>query len=132
MLTKDELNNLRYMAEDLKMLEDELDVLYTKIQCLSSPRLSDEPRGGVLIDPIELHYEINLKQKEINALSEEYYKERERVQEIIQKLSKAGKQLIKHRYFENMAWCDIADKMAYTVRHLHRLHSTVLVELKKG
>ncbi len=132
MLTKDELNELRYMARDLAELEAELEALYTKIEGVCSPKITDEPRGGEKLDILELYDKLMQKHQEIKTLNKTYYRERERVSELIQHLSPEGKTLIKLRYFENNEWSDIASLMVYSVRHLHRLHSTVLCELKKS
>ncbi len=131
MLTKNALNELRYMAEDLAKLEAELDALYTKAGGLSAPRYGDVKGDGAK-DLLDFYDEIFAKQREINTLSKKYYRERERIQLLIQGLSQERQKLIWLRYFENMTWSDIAESMHYSLRHLHRLHPSVLSELKKG
>ncbi len=132
MLTKEELNNLRYLAEDIKELEAELDALYTKIEGVCSPKFSDEPKGGEKPDILVLYDDIMQKQKEINLLNKTYYRERERIQKIISNLDDKSYSIIYLRYFENMPWCNIAESMRYTRQHLHRLHSAVLTMLKSS
>ncbi len=129
MLTKEELNNLRYMAKDIKALEDELAVLYTKVEGLSSPIFTDEPRGGQKPDVLVVYEKIIRLQKNIDKLRQEYTKERERIQKIISKLDDNSYRIIELRYFENVTWERIADTLHYSVQHLHRLHSAVLTML---
>ncbi len=131
MLTKNELNDLRYMAEDITKLEAELDALYTKAGGLSAPRYGDVKGDGAK-DLLDFYDEIFAKQREINTLSKEYYRERERIQLLIQGLSQEGQKLIRLRYFENMLWCNIAEELHYSRQHLHRLHSSVLIKLKNA
>lgn len=131
MITKDELNELRYLKNEIDEKEAELTALYTILEGTSSPLFSEEA-GGDGLDILDIYDKIINKQRDINELCKEYFKEKERIKESASALSVEGQRLIRMRYFENQTWCDIAEKMAYTVRHLHRLHSTVLEELKKG
>ncbi len=130
MVTKQELYNLIYLSKDIGVLENELEALYTKLEGVRSPVITDMPRGGVKPDIFELYDKLFAKQNEINALYRKLHEEKERIQEEITILSYDGRRLIKLRYFEKNSWSDIAEIMGYSLRHLHRLHSSVLFKLK--
>lgn len=131
MIVKNELNELRYLKNQIEEKEAEMTVLYTFLEGTSSPLFSDEGGGGSF-DILDLYDKIIRKQSDINELCKEYFEEKEKITEAISILSTEGQNLIRMRYFENRTWSDIAEKMGYSVRHLHRLHSTALEELKKS
>ncbi len=132
MITKDELNELRYLAQDISEKEAELEALYTLIEGVSSPRFTDETKGGGQpIDILDLYEKIIRKQQEIRVLSIKRYEARENIFKIIIKILDFKEcELIYMRYFENRTWNDISERLNYTIRHLTRLHRGALEKIK--
>ncbi len=130
-MTKSDLNELRYLKKKIEGKEAELEELYLMLQGTSSPIYSDEPRGGKKIDVLTLYDKVISNHKKLDKLKKEYLDKREIVYKKICRLDEKSYRIIYLRYFENHTWCNIAEKLSYSLQHLHRLHSRSLNKLKK-
>ncbi len=132
MVTKEELYNLIDMAKTIERLEDELLEIYTRLEGVRSPIITNMPKGRTYIDIFELFAKAKDKQAEINYHLKELYTEKERILNLISFLECEEKKLIKLRYFENNTWEDIGSELGYSSRHAKRLHYKILDKLKNS
>lgn len=149
-MTERELNGLYYIEKgekkvtkaDLKAyktLRMERDRLVELIQGLEAalygpklPTLDGMPRSG----PVEGSRLENLAQKHLHLQQlygkkvAELDKRMAEIEECIEPLEPTERTLIRLHYFQGLSWEEVAVKMNYSWRHVHRIHSRIIQMLQ--
>ena len=78
-------------------------------------------------EPIKIKEDIIQNKKKIQRLESE----KNRIRRSIEVLEPIQKEVLKLRYFENLNFCEIAEKMMYSYKYVSNLHSNALKTLAK-
>ena len=128
-LTKQDLQEYRWLVESIESLENEIESLRDRID-ISSQIISDMPKshrdGDKMATTIALI--IDTQDLLLDKVAQAMAKRRE-VESAIEKLPEREKVLIRQRYIEGKAWEQICVNMSYSFQRLHQLHSKALVSI---
>lgn len=130
MITKSDLNYLRYLSTEIKEKEAQLLAIYIFLEGRSSRVFTDEPPGGPSFDRFLMFEKISDKKEEINRLCAELKAEKDRIIPHLESLTKAERKLIEMRYFHNLSWKKIIKFSQQSLSALKRLHLSALSKLK--
>ncbi len=136
MLTKQQLNEYRYIRANADRLEDELKRIDSELT-RTTPVLSDMPKGSdVNIDKIpNLIAKKEARKEKINELLCEAYDKLDAIEDAIRYLPEREKLIMRLRYIEGMRWnvvlrqiqlCEHDETKPLSWGHLHRLHGESL------
>lgn len=131
-MAKEFLNNIRRINQEINQ---KLDEAY-RIRCMAekvTSIISDEPRaGGGVSDKVgTAAMKLIALSEEIDAKTDEYIDRRDEAERFINQITDPDYRLIlKHRYFTDKTFEQIAVEMNYTWRHVHRMHVGALKAFK--
>lgn len=124
---KDRLNRYRRLDLERRQLEEELERINASTLYPHPQNLSGMPAGGGSGDPM-----VSAVAKRL-AISEKYERilaeilsEREAIENMISGLDVDQRVLVRYRYLIGLTWDDICDRMAYSPRQIHYIHSRAL------
>ena len=127
---KRQLNSYRELREEHNQLADELARLEALMRTPSGPNLDGVPRGSDISKPVErfvVKY-MDLERKyraQINNLLAGQAK----IEDIIEALEPTERRLARYRYIDGLSWENVCEKMNYSWRQTHRIHSAMLDKL---
>ena len=134
-MTKKELRKYYWLKKNIKILEEELLKLKTKVENITPIMKKDEPKmtdinindklADLVVKIIDIENIINTKLCES-------YDILKKIEKTIDKLPEREKYLIRSRYIDFKRWEEIAVDMNYSYRQVHNIHSNALQLLKKS
>lgn len=131
-LTKRDLQDYRWLLENIETLESEIQFLRDKLD-LKSPLWSDMPgcrsegdKMAAVVSQI-----VDTRENLLNETHKLMAKRRE-IESAIEKLPEREKALIRHRYIQGKAWEQICTIMNYEWRQIHNIHSGALKLINKA
>ena len=121
------LRRYEYNEDRIKELEEELELLQERATSVSSPQLSDMPRGGVKKTKEDIIAEIDILERRVDRLIVKRRALKEEIEMVIDDLGdpKLCKVLDLY-YIEFKTLEQIADEMCYTVRYVGELYHKAL------
>lgn len=91
-------------------------------------RLSGTSRRSKVEDNVLAMVDIR---RDLEKQIQEFFAEIRRAEALISRLSNPNQRtVLQLRYFSDMTWEEIADKMGYTLRWVHQLHRTAIAGLR--
>ena len=103
-----------------------LDDMRATLDGLKSIRISEKLQGGPLPSDENMVNRINKVIEEEKKLENLYdfmsdlSKEIDKIEDVVERA------LLRYRYFLGLTWEEIADKMGYSLRQVHRIHKSAL------
>lgn len=132
-MEKSELKQYRMLLKEAEGLRQRAEEFEEKIKSLRAVIIDGMPKKQGIKDNIgEMIAKLdNIRQQYIeknNLMVRELIK----IECAINKLNISTERiLIRKRYIDGKMWEDIANDMGYSLRQIHRLHSSALINLKK-
>jgi DNA-directed RNA polymerase specialized sigma24 family protein len=127
---KRKLNSYRELAAEHRQLSEELQRLEALIDCPSSPSWDGQPRGSGVSNPVErkslAHIELEQRYR---AQLDKLAAVQAEIEDIIEGLEPTERRLARFRYIDGLTWEDVCEKMNYSWRQTHRIHSRALARL---
>lgn len=132
-MTKERLRNYQAIRRERHQLKVQLEQLeamlyYPKIQQMTgmpfNPSKEANPTENLIIKHLELQELYKAKLDELAA-------EQLAIEQAIEPLDYTARALLRYRYIEGMTWEQVAVKMNYSWRQVHRLHGDALQQLKE-
>lgn len=134
---KRKLNSYRDLSAEHRQLSDELERLEAVMGSPSGPNLDGMPRSPGISNPVErmTFKHIELEQRYREQLDKLAAGQAE-IEDMIEGLEPTERRLARFRYIDGLAWETVCEKMNYSWRQTHRIHSGMLdklvaAELKK-
>lgn len=131
-MTKEALRNYRQLKSEISQLEQALQELEASMASPRSTRMDAMPRAcpngaGPTERLVFKHIELTeLYTEKLAGLRAEQL----RIEKAIEQLEPVERLLIRHRYLEGLTWEEVAVRMGYSWRQVHRLHGRALESLK--
>lgn len=132
-MTKKDLQNYRARKREAQNLSELIAELESQMASPRSQRLSGMPSGGHS-DPDKMsglvarHSELlELYRQNRQTLIEAQTS----IEHTIASLEPTERELLRRRYIQGEQWDEIAMKMSYSPRQIHRIHGSVLCKLKQ-
>ena len=103
-----------------------LDDMRATLDGLKAIRISEKVQGGPLPSDENMVNRINKVIEEEKKLENLYdfmsylSKEIDKIEDVVERA------LLRYRYFLGLTWEEIADKMGYSLRQVHRIHKSAL------
>lgn len=103
-----------------------LDDMRATLDGLKAIRISEKVQGGPLPSDENMVNRINKVIEEEKKLEDLYdfmsdlSKEIDKIEDVVERA------LLRYRYFLGLTWEEIADKMGYSLRQVHRIHKSAL------
>lgn len=132
MTVKERLKEYRNLEKEIRKLEEEVEVIYTKATAPGKYRLSHEQHSPNL-EPdrmAELVSDMTDKALMLGNCIRQAKNERQAIEDMISSLKPAERQLIRMRYVEGLRWENIAVELTYSIQHVWRLHGNILSRLE--
>jgi DNA-directed RNA polymerase specialized sigma subunit len=127
---KRRLNSYRDLSAERAQILDELEQLENLMRSPSSPCLDGMPKSPGAGNPVErLVIKHITLQERYKGKVEEMVEEQAAIETLIEGLDPTERRLARFRYIDGLTWEDIADKLCYTWRHIHRIHGAMLNKL---
>lgn len=125
-MTKEDLKEYRWIVDNVKALESEIQDLRDKID-VRSPLWSDMPGCKAEGDKMAtvVSQIVDSRDRLILELRKAMTK-RVEIESAIEKLPEREKALIRYRYIQGKSWEQICLTMNYEWRQVHRIHSGAL------
>lgn len=103
-----------------------LDDMRATLDGLKAIRISEKVQGGPLpsdenmINRIDKVIEEEKKLENLYDFMSDLSKEIDKIEDVVERA------LLRYRYFLGLTWEEIADKMGYSLRQVHRIHKSAL------
>jgi len=132
-MTKAQLRAYRDIKRERNQLRDKINELEAELYSPGTQRLDGQPRGGSGHSDERRDGQID-KKNELYAL----YREKEaqlaaaalEIEEAIDSLGPRERTLMRLYYIDGLTWEEVAVKMGYVWRHVHRIHGEALEALR--
>nr|DAW12764.1 MAG TPA: Protein of unknown function (DUF1492) [Caudoviricetes sp.] len=121
---KREIEHDKKILEELKSNLDGLQALQNSEKVQGGPVKDDTSIVNRMNKVIELENKIKNKLYKLNDFQGRLLSELEKIENIDEKI------LMESRYILNLKWENIADKISYSKRHMHRIHKKALENFK--
>ena len=131
MTIKERLKEYRSLEKEIRDLEEEVEVLYTKATAPGKYRLSHEPHGSNK-DPdkmADMVADMTDKALCLRDCIRRAKEERKAIEKMIEKLSPTERQIIRLRYAKGHRWEFICVNLGYSWRQTHRIHVRALEKM---
>lgn len=127
---KRQLNSYRELRAEMVQLQDELLRLEMLMSSPSGPNLDGMPRSPGISNPVErmVTKHIDLEERYI-AQIEDLVKRQAEIEKMIESLEPTERRLARFRYIDGLTWETVCDKMCYSWKQTHRIHSRMLDKL---
>ena len=127
---KRKLNSYRDLCAEHRQLSEELARLEALMYSPSGPNLDGQPRGSGVSNPVE---RMSLKHIELErryrAQLDRLAAGQVQIEDMIEGLEPTERRLARFRYIDGLGWEDVCDKINYSWRQTHRIHSALLDKL---
>ena len=127
---KRKLNSYRDLSAEHRQLSEALARLEALMSAPSGPNLTGMPRSPGVSNPVERaafkHIELERRYK---AQLERLVTGQAEIENLIEGLEPTERRLARFRYIDGLTWEDVCDKMNYSWRQTHRIHSRLLDKL---
>ena len=132
-MTRERLKEYKHIRQERDKLLQQLDDLETILYGPKRQQHNDMPRGGKdnnrhIVD--RKGDEHTRLQKLYRAKVDELETEMLEIEEAIKVLEPRERTLIRLHYFQGLTWEQVAVKMNYYWRHIHRIHAAALEALE--
>lgn len=127
---KEYLNKYRHLALYVSRLEEQIEITLSRAKRVTAI-VNGMPAGsdGSQKDEIWAAY-MDVKDRYQTQLRRALHEQRS-IEQLIQKVPNDLHRLIlEMRYIDCLNWADMAERLRYTCRHVHRLHGAALEELR--
>lgn len=127
---KRQLNSYRELRAEMVQLQDELLRLEMLMSSPSGPNLDGMPRSPGFGNPVErmVTKHIDLEERYI-AQIDDLVKRQTEIEKMIESLEPTERRLARFRYIDGLTWETVCDKMCYSWKQTHRIHSRMLDKL---
>lgn len=132
-MTKEQLRAYRDIKRERDDLRDKINNLEGKLYAPGTQRLDGQPRGGsghsdewrdsLIDEKNELYILYKEKETQLSAAVLE-------IERAIDSLAPRQRTLMRLYYIDGLTWEEVAVKMGYVWRHVHRIHGEALEILK--
>ena len=133
MTAKEYLKQIWWTEKDIKNKLELIEIIRAKAEGLSSPQISDMPRGGQQQDPASLIVKLAELDNYINEQKNELISLKTDVIKQINKITDQRSCLILTcRYVQTQKWSEIEKNMHYEHRYMMKLHEKALQEFEEA
>lgn len=120
-MTLKDLHECRHLADEMQSIQDQVKVMEAKLFYAKALNLDGMPRANGATDGADMLVKyIDLKDKYQQRYIELSDKIKA-VEKAIEKLDATERRAIRYRYLQGLQISDVAAKMAYTERQIHRI-----------
>lgn len=117
------LSSYRFILTKIDMLEERLANLDDRLYQPKGQIITDMPKGGERLDPLDLVYKKTEVHDELNQRLQEAIETKRKIERAIDNVEDNRYQVILQlKYIENYSLSDIADRMCYSYQHMTKLH----------
>ncbi len=132
MITKEELKSHIRLVHEIADLQENITRLQLQAENISATRISGVPSGSGSLDKIASNLArvdelINYYQQKM----EQALTLQKRIEEAIDEMPDNERILMRYRYIDGMAWIDIASRMHYSWKQIHRIHARILKKISE-
>lgn len=133
-MTKDDLRAYKALRQERDHLAQLIEELEAVLYGPKVPTIDGMPRGGGF-DNSHVIDKIGDKHDKLKKLYEAKVAELDaRMAEIeaaIEPLAPTERDLIRLHYFQGLTWEEVAVRMSYSWRHVHRIHGAIIAKLQE-
>lgn len=128
-MDKYQLRQYIWIMKEIDSLEEEKKIILDKY--LAPPIISDMPHGTGVTDRIgNIVSKRCYIQDKIDQKLDELICLKEQIENAISGLDPNERLLIRLKYCEGLTWEEVAVRLNYTWRHVHRIHKNILQKLE--
>ena len=135
-MTRQDLENLRLLDEQIKRKLERIDYLRMKMLPSAIQYKADKSATATVFDPIgDIYAEIDIEDRKVDKLIDRYYDERQAAINTINKLKDRRKRnILYYRYIEFMSWHEVEKQVnkrdKCSIQTIYRLHNQALEKIK--
>lgn len=128
-MTKKQLQRYQSLKREQAQISQMLHEIELEMQAPRTSRIDALPHGSpsggggptesLALKHIELREKYRVKELECIA-------ERVRIENAIEALDPVERMLMRYKYIDDLTWEEVAVKMGYSWRHVHRIHAAAL------
>lgn len=111
-----EIDSKKAVLEDMRATLDGLKAIRISEKVQGGPLPSDEN----MVNRINKVIEEEKKLEDLYDFMSDLSKEIDKIEDVVERA------LLRYRYFLGLTWEEIADKMGYSLRQVHRIHKSAL------
>ena len=134
-MTKNDLRKYKYICEECEQIKDQIETIKSAMLSPKNQIITGMPRGG----GGKSHDRIGDVLSKIERLEQKYLdkcnqllQEREKIENAISPLESRERMLIRYKYFELLAWEEVAAKLGCSVDNVYKLHGKILQKIAKS